>query len=130
VWGQAVGVRIARHSQPKRFKDGTLWIAVDNAAWMQQLSLLSEDIRGKVNQGLESPLVEKLRFQIGEVKSRSGSKLTGEDGPPERAQADLDPPTKQAIKKVTETLPDKELKERLKSLFEKSSRFHRDFDKE
>ena len=129
VWEQAVGKRIARHSQPKRFKDGILWIAVDNATWMQQLSLLSEEICAKVIRSLEAPRVERVRFQIGEVSNRSRARTNSTDKPPEWTKTILAPATKQAIDQVVAPLPDEELKERLKSLFKKNSQLLHYHDK-
>ena len=130
IWEKAVGTRIARHSQPKRFKDGTLWISVDNSAWMQQLSLLSEDICRKVNRALESPMVEKVRFQLGEAAHGLSSKLKERDAPPEWTNTELTSQKRKAIDQVTENLSDQELKERLRALFEKTSQVQQYHNKE
>ena len=130
IWEQAVGTRIARHSQPKKFKDGTLWILVDNSTWMQQLTFLSDDIRRKVNQALESPMVEKVRFQLGELANRARDNLKEMDAPPEWVNMKLDSQAEQAIEQVVGSLADEELKGRLKSLFKKSSQLMHHHDNE
>ena len=129
IWEQAVGTRVARHSQPKRFKDGILWIAVNNSTWMQQLTFLSEDICRKVNLALGSPMVEKVRFQLGEVTKHGRAALKEMDTPPEWTLTELDSQTSQAIDHVVGSLSDEELKERLKSLFKKNSQLIHHHDK-
>lgn len=130
AWEQAVGAKIARHSQPKRFKDGTLWIAVDNSTWMQQLSLLSEEICGKVNRALEAPMVQKVRFQLGEITTQSGSKKKKSNAPPEWLNTELNTQQENEIDHVLSTLPDKDLKKSLKSLLTKSSQLLHQHDRD
>jgi len=81
-WEDVVGVRIARHSQPKRFRDRILWVIVDNSVWMQQLKFLEERIKEKLNQAIGSPMIAKIRFQIGEInwlpKEESGNAVSPE----------------------------------------------------
>ncbi len=129
VWNEAVGVRIARHSQPKGYKNGTLLIAVDSSTWMQQLTFLTDDIRRKVNQALGAPLVEKIRFQIGELDASSGA-IVRKPSPPAWSDAKLDDHSNEVINQVLAPVQDEELKERLRQLFEKNSQFLRHYGKE
>ena len=62
AWEDAVGPRIARHSQPKGLRDRVLWVKVDNSTWMQELNFLEGKIKEKLNQMIGSPMIEKIRF--------------------------------------------------------------------
>jgi len=122
IWEEAVGTRIARHSQPKGFKDHTLWVTVDNSIWMHQLTFLEEQIKEKLNQMMDSPLVEKIRFQIGEIHS-SSPETSEKAGLPLWQEAELDDAVKEEIENEVAVLKDEELKTRLKNLFQKSVQF-------
>lgn len=121
-WEGAVGSRIARHSQPKRFRDNVLWVSVDNSIWMQQLKFLEGQIREKLNQITGSPMVEKIRFEIGEINF-SPQQDPGKDDLPRWQDTPLDNKVQENIEKEVAVLKDEELKESLKNLFRKSARF-------
>ena len=59
-WEEIVGSAIARHSAPKRFAGGKLWIAVEEAAWRQELSLMRAELVAKINGALGMALVEEI----------------------------------------------------------------------
>jgi hypothetical protein len=130
VWDQAVGRRIASHSQPKRYRNGTLWIVVDSPTWMQQLTFLAEDIRGQVNQALGSPMVEKIRFQLGEVRILSDPSPEESPSPPEWSSTKLDAQAERTIEHALAPVSDEGLKERLRNLFKKNSQLLRHHGKE
>lgn len=122
IWEEAVGTRIARHSQPKGFKDHILWVTVDNSIWMHQLTFLEAQLKEKINQMMGSPLVEKIRFQIGEIHSSSPEALAKASFP-EWQEVELDEAMKEEIEKEVSVLKDEELKTSLKNLFRKSVQF-------
>ena len=122
IWEEAVGTRIARHSQPKGLKDHTLWVTVDNSIWMHQLTFLEGQIKEKLSQMMGSPLVEKIRFQIGEIHS-SSRETSAKARLPVWQEAELDDAVKEQIEKEVAILKDEELKTRLKNLFQKSVQF-------
>ena len=122
IWEEAVGTRIARHSQPRGFRDHTLWVTVDNSIWMHQLTFLEGQIKEKLNQMMGSPLVEKIRFQIGESHS-SSLETSAKASLPVWQEAELDDAVKEEIEKEVAILKDEELKTRLKNLFQKSVQF-------
>ena len=122
IWEEAVGTRIARHSQPRGFRDHTLWVTVDNSIWMHQLTFLEGQIKEKLNQMMGSPLVEKIRFQIGEI--HSSSQGTSEKASlPAWGDVALDDTIENDIEKEVAILKDEELRTRLKNLFRKSVQF-------
>jgi len=122
VWEGAVGARIARHSQPKRFRDHTLWVIVDNSIWMQQLKFLEEKIKERLNQRLGSAMVKKIRFQIGEINV-SPAKDSEKSISPEWLEIEIDDNARKEIAKEVAVLKDGELKARLISLFQKHTQF-------
>jgi hypothetical protein len=122
IWEEAVGTRIARHSQPKGFKDHILWVTVDNSIWMHQLTFLEGQIKEKLNQMMGSSLVEKIRFQIGEIHS-SSPETSEKASLPVWQEVELDDAVKEEIEKEVEIIKDDELKTRLKNLFRKSVQF-------
>lgn len=122
IWEEAVGTRIARHSQPKGFKDHILWVTVDNSIWMHQLTFLEAQLKEKINQMMGSPLVEKIRFQIGEIHS-SSPEASAKASFPEWQEVELDEAMKEEIEKEVSVLKDEELKKSLKNLFRKSVQF-------
>ena len=122
IWEKAVGTRIARHSQPRGFKDHTLKVTVDNSIWMQQLTFLEGQLKENLNQVMGSPLVEKIRFQIGEIHS-SSLETSAKSSLPVWQEVELDDAVKEDIEKEVAMLKDEELKTRLKNLFQKSVQF-------
>lgn len=122
VWEDAVGARIARHSQPKGFRNHILWVSVDNSIWMQQLKFLEGQIKEKLNQMLGSPLVEKIRFQIGEITS-SPKEISVAANFPEWSETYLDDQVQKNIEQEVAFVKDEEIKKRLKALLQKSAQF-------
>ncbi|MBW1679340.1 MAG: DUF721 domain-containing protein [Deltaproteobacteria bacterium] len=129
IWKDAVGPRIARHSQPKKIRNRILGVVVDNSVWMQQLVFLEGQIKEKLNQMTGSPVVDKIRFQIGEINflDKNDSKIPGT---PDWHVVDIDDKVLKNIEKAVEILNDEEIKERLKNLFQKQARLESYREKE
>ena len=121
-WEEAVGTRISRHSQPRGFRDHILWVTVDNSIWMHQLTFFEGQIKEKLNQMMGSPLVEKIRFQIGEIHSPS-QETSEKASLPVWGDIALDDTVENDIEKEVAILKDEELRTRLKNLFRKSVQF-------
>ncbi len=66
-WEKAVGRTIAAHARPVSLKGKKLYLAVDSAAWMQQLSLLKPEIIEKVNRGFGKEAIKDITLNLGEV---------------------------------------------------------------
>jgi hypothetical protein len=67
VWEAAVGTRIASRAEPVRLDKGLLQVRVANAAWANELALLSSDILGQLQQ--RGVAVEALRFTVGPMQA-------------------------------------------------------------
>jgi hypothetical protein len=60
-WAEAVGETIARNAWPaRRRRDGTVLVHTSSSAWAQELTLLEEQVRGKLG-----PNAPRLRFAVG-----------------------------------------------------------------
>lgn len=67
VWSEAVGPQIAAKSQPAAFRDGTLTVRVTGSAWMQQLSLMKQEIIDQLNEAIGTTLVTDIFFKQGRL---------------------------------------------------------------
>lgn len=75
-WDEAVGPALAKRSNPDRYDRGTVWVAVQGAAWAQELRLRRELILGRLcEMAGERTLFTDLRFGV--------RPLPGEEGGPE-----------------------------------------------
>ncbi len=67
VWDEVVGTHIAKNTCPKRIDRGVLFVIVSNSAWIQELSLMKEQIIGRLNVKLNDRIVRDLRFAQGKI---------------------------------------------------------------
>jgi hypothetical protein len=89
---------------------------------MHQLTFLEGQIKEKLNQMMGSPVVEKIRFQIGEIHSPS-QETSEKASLPVWGDVALDDKVENDIEKEVAILKDEELRIRLKNLFRKSVQF-------
>ena len=81
AWLAAVGEKVAAHSQPVRLSGSRLIVAVESAAWMNELTYLKESIkiRAKKSFSEQGITVEDIIFKLGLVKKTLESRT---DVPP------------------------------------------------
>jgi len=65
AWERIVGPQIARNARPTRLDAKRLVVSVKNAVWMQELSLLREDIRLKLNEWMGREIVSEVFLVLG-----------------------------------------------------------------
>ncbi len=65
AWARSVGEKVARHAEPLRLEGDELVVAVEDAVWRQELSLLAPDLVARLNGELGRPLVRRLRLTNG-----------------------------------------------------------------
>jgi predicted nucleic acid-binding Zn ribbon protein len=65
-WPDIVGEHIAKASRAFRFEEGTLYVAVPEASWRNELSLQIEDILKKIHSYPFGRVVKELRLVQGE----------------------------------------------------------------
>lgn len=67
-YSQIVGEKIAMVSKPSFFKNGMLFIGVENSTWSNQLYFLKNDIISKINLKLSKQLVKDIKFYICKIE--------------------------------------------------------------
>jgi predicted nucleic acid-binding Zn ribbon protein len=65
AWDRVVGPQIARHAQPVRLDARRLVIHVHSAVWLQELTLLRDDLRRRINEWMGRELVSELFLVLG-----------------------------------------------------------------
>ena len=72
IWESVVGVKIARHTKPYRFKKNKLYITVDEATWAYELSQKYKiRLIDKLNKKLAGKVIHDIYFRIGEINIRN-----------------------------------------------------------
>ena len=99
VWDGVVGEHVSRHAQPERMRNKILFVRVSTSPWMQQLSYMGEGIVESLNKRLGAPIVEEIRFKLGDVVPQS------KPAPPQPGPlTNFPPPRKDAARKIQKTL--------------------------
>ncbi len=52
-WKEIVGETVAEHCSPEKIENGKLYVKVDSPVWRQQLDLLKEEIKKKIDQSMQ-----------------------------------------------------------------------------
>ncbi len=69
VWDETVGPAIARNARPEKLRNGTLFVRVRAAAWMQQLHYMKDVMLEKLNRQLGREVITNIFFVVGEVSA-------------------------------------------------------------
>jgi hypothetical protein len=69
AWDEVVGPAVARNAQPVRLDKTRLVVAVKNAAWMQELSLLRHDLCKRLNGWMGREIVTEIFMVVGRVET-------------------------------------------------------------
>ncbi len=80
IWEDTVGPAVARNARPEKIRNGTLFVKVRAATWMQQLQYMKDILAEKLNQRLEREAVRNIFFVVGEFPA--GTPPEGPDDPP------------------------------------------------
>ena len=62
AWPEACGVPIAASSEPVAERDGVVTIACENGIWAQELELMSDELRTRIDASVGAERVRGLRF--------------------------------------------------------------------
>ncbi len=89
AWRRAVGPRIAERTTPGTLRAGTLTVRVASAAWAQELSMLSDEIRRRLAEA--DIAVKEIRFRVdrGAAGDRSARPTRRATPPPAPLPVDL-----------------------------------------
>jgi predicted nucleic acid-binding Zn ribbon protein len=66
VWLEALGERIAGEAHPTAERDGVITVSCAAATWAQELDLLQDELRGRLNEALAEGEIRALRFVVGD----------------------------------------------------------------
>lgn len=65
AWPEVAGKQIAQVTEPRVVtQDGTLFVSVKTAAWMNELSLMSPDLVRRINEAMGHNAIKRIRFQL------------------------------------------------------------------
>ncbi|MBI5554608.1 MAG: DUF721 domain-containing protein [Elusimicrobia bacterium] len=56
-----------RHARLDKLVNGKLEIKVDSSVWLQQLSLIKEDIKTELNKKIKKDLIKEIVVKIGDI---------------------------------------------------------------
>jgi predicted nucleic acid-binding Zn ribbon protein len=65
AWPEAAGALFAGRAEPTGEKDGEVRVRCDEAVLAQELDLMSELVRERLNTALGRPVVRSLRIRVG-----------------------------------------------------------------
>ena len=68
VWAEVAGPAIRAEAEPVSERGGTVTFACRSAVWAQELDLLSEDLRERLNEALGGASLRQLRFVAGGLR--------------------------------------------------------------
>ena len=123
IWEEAVGEAVARVARPVSLGNGRLRVEVSNPAWMQELHLMSEEIRAKLNEVLEGGKIEEIRFEAGQGRGEGAGIDCGahngyayREPPPDAAITSDD---EIAVRGATGRFEDTDFRDRVERLMER-----------
>ena len=64
AWPSVAGEEVARHTLGFAMTDGELVVMVDSPTWANELSLMSEDYKRRLNEAVGEELVRAVRFSV------------------------------------------------------------------
>lgn len=64
-WPEVAGAAVARHARARSIESGVLYVVVDSAGWMTQLTYLKPQLLAKLNARAGRALVRDIRFVSG-----------------------------------------------------------------
>ena len=119
-WNDLVGSTLSRHSLPECVRGKTLFIRVSDPIWMQQLQFHKPLLMKKIQEMVGEGIIQDIHLRMGTIPPR----MEGEKGPAP-ARKRLTKKKKGEIEKALSPVNDQELRERLRRLFSKASKFDR-----
>ncbi len=79
AWARAVGDEIAKHTAGSALREGELVVFVDSAVWANELSVMAEQLRGRVNEELGEDMVRSVRFAVSRKASEERERRAAEE---------------------------------------------------
>ena len=63
LWGEIVGNKISKNTEPTSVKNGVLVIKTTNSVWKQELQIQKTEIIKKLNKRLKKNIIKEIRFK-------------------------------------------------------------------
>ena len=63
IWGETVGNKISKNTEPMSVKNGILVIKTTNPVWKQELQIQRTEIIKKLNNRLKKNIIKEIRFK-------------------------------------------------------------------
>lgn len=67
LWAECVGYQISVHSEPDNIKRGILWVKVDSAVWINELSYRKDEILKTLISKNEELVINDIKFIQGKI---------------------------------------------------------------
>ncbi len=112
-WGEIAGPEIAAHARPNIIRHRTLWIAVDDSAWLHHLQLLKPQLLKRINDLLQDRQLEDMRF----VMQPDLPDLQEEAVPTQPPAQPITAETQRRIRELTASLADDDARHALQRLW-------------
>lgn len=65
IWERVAGPAIAAAARPTAEREGTLTVTCEAAVWAEELTLMQDDLLGRLNDALGSHVLDSLRCRTG-----------------------------------------------------------------
>jgi len=85
-WAKVVDETVSGHAQPLKIVKGTLWVEVENSAWLQQLQFQKVSLLRSINDYFQEKKIRDIRFVLPQLcgqEPRREHKVRFEAPPPE-----------------------------------------------
>ncbi len=119
-WDEVVGEAVVRVARPVEVRSKTLYVRVRDSVWMQQLNLMREDIRVRLNAVVGEEAIDRIFFNLGPIVSSphdfpSSGSATSEDARRIAAEGiTLKDPDVKALDRELEILQDPETRQQVR----------------
>jgi hypothetical protein len=111
-WPTIVGAEVARLTSPAFFRRDTLWIFVQDSAWMHHLQYVKPDLMARINRHLAGQPIADLRWQL-----QPQPPPAPKQSPAPSRPRGVDPKREQSFCRMTETIANRESREALQRLW-------------
>jgi hypothetical protein len=71
AWEQAIPLRIRERATVETFREGRLYVCVEDPIWLHELHMLRHKLKVMLNKELGEPAVEEIILRIGRASPRS-----------------------------------------------------------
>ncbi|HEY3317682.1 MAG TPA: DUF721 domain-containing protein [Coriobacteriia bacterium] len=79
AWKRVAGIEIGKHTAGSALRDGELLVYVDSPAWANELSVMTEHLRARLNEELGEELVRSVRFAVSRRVQEERAKKAAEE---------------------------------------------------